>query len=207
MLTIHDVKPYKKNAKVHDEKQLKLLADIVREVGWRQSVEVNQEGVIVAGHGRWLVWSENKDLPPIWIIDDVGNTIHGAHDTRPLTPEQEKMWRLADNRVSSLAEIDLQLVIEELKLLNEESVDLTGFDRNLLGVTVIENVGKEWDNMPDYGQFQNAFRSLMIHCETEKDFNDFLKLIGQTVTDKTKFLWYPKKAKTDLSSQRFVNEP
>jgi DNA mismatch repair ATPase MutS len=49
-----DIKLYEKNAKIHTDKQLELLAKIVAEIGWRQSVEVNQEGVIVVGHGRYL---------------------------------------------------------------------------------------------------------------------------------------------------------
>lgn len=31
-----DIKPYEKNAKKHPESQVKALADIVEEVGWRQ---------------------------------------------------------------------------------------------------------------------------------------------------------------------------
>jgi len=61
MPTIQDIKPYPKNAKKHDKKQLELLAKIVTEVGWRQNTEVNQDGVIVAGHGRYLCWQEYKD--------------------------------------------------------------------------------------------------------------------------------------------------
>jgi len=57
-----DIKPYEKNAKKHDKSQLLLLAKIVQEVGWRQNVEVNQEGVIIAGHCRWLAWKEYKDV-------------------------------------------------------------------------------------------------------------------------------------------------
>jgi len=73
MLKIDNIKLYPKNAKKHDKKQLELLAKIVAEVGWRQNTEVNQDGVIVAGHGRYLCWQEYKDklnLPDIWITDD-----------------------------------------------------------------------------------------------------------------------------------------
>ena len=60
-MKIENIKPYEKNAKIHTVKQLELLAKIVAEIGWRQSVEVNQEGVIVVGHGRYLAWQKFKD--------------------------------------------------------------------------------------------------------------------------------------------------
>jgi len=103
-MNIADIKPYPANAKQHPKKQIDLLAKVVMEVGWRQNTEVNQQGIIVAGHGRWMVWEEYKDnpkMPPIWITDDKGNTIHGQHDERPLIDEQEKMWRLADNQLNA----------------------------------------------------------------------------------------------------------
>jgi DNA modification methylase len=134
-MNIGDIKLYPNNAKKHDKKQLELLAKIVKEVGWRQNTEVNQRGVIVAGHGRYMAWKEYKDkynLPDIWITDDTGKTIFGEHATTPLTEEQEKMWRLADNQVNAMTGFEIGLVVEELKGLSDEMFDLTGFDRDLI---------------------------------------------------------------------------
>jgi DNA modification methylase len=103
-----EIIPYDKNAKKHPKKQLELLARVVAEVGWRQNVEVNQKGVIVAGHGRYLAWVEFRDsykLPDVWITNDKGMTIFGAHDTRELTEEQERMWRLADNQINAMTDV------------------------------------------------------------------------------------------------------
>ena len=100
-LKIEDIKPYEFNVKIHDEEQIEALFRIVKEVGWRQAVLVNQKGVIVVGHGRMLTWERHKgELKPIWIIDDAGNTIHGEPETTPMTPEQETEYRLADNKLN-----------------------------------------------------------------------------------------------------------
>ncbi|MCK9319668.1 DNA methyltransferase [Methanoculleus sp.] len=141
------IKPYEKNAKIHTGKQLELLARIVAEIGWRQSVEVNQQGVIVVGHGRYLAWEQYKDkykLPDIWVVDDTGKTIMGKHDEKPLTEQQEKMWRLADNQVNAMTGLDMKLAIPELKLLDDEMIDLTGFDKDL----IIESEAKD-DEVPE----------------------------------------------------------
>lgn len=147
-----EIIPYDKNAKKHPKKQLELLARVVAEVGWRQNVEVNQKGVIVAGHGRYLAWVEFRDrykLPDVWITDDKGMTIFGAHDTRELTEEQERMWRLADNQINAMTDVDMELVVPELKLMSLEMLDLTGFSRDLiLDIDDIDDVVPEAPKTP-----------------------------------------------------------
>lgn len=130
------IRPYGRNAKKHPDKQLEALAKIVKEVGWRQPVIVNQEGVIVVGHGRWFTFQRFRHeygLKEIWVMDDAGNTVMGRPETMPLTPEQEATYRLADNKLSE-SEWDMGLVLQEIKDLDLEGVDidLTGFDSSLM---------------------------------------------------------------------------
>lgn len=129
-----DIKPYTKNAKKHPEKQLLALAKIVQEVGWRQPVLVNLEGVIIAGHGRWMAYlqfMEEYSLPTIWVVDTMGRPVCGRLDARPMSPEQESAYRFADNKLNE-SEWDMDLALPDLKLLPAELFDLTGFDHDLL---------------------------------------------------------------------------
>lgn len=129
-----EIRPYDKNAKKHPQSQLKALAAIVALVGWRQPVLVNQEGVIVAGHGRWATYQEYREeynLKPIWVMDDKGQTIAGEPEQTPLTAELEEAYRLADNKLNE-SEWDMNLVIPTLKGLSLEMIDLTGFSRDLI---------------------------------------------------------------------------
>jgi len=131
---IEDIKPYDKNAKDHPDSQLVALANIVKEVGWRQPALVNQDNVLVAGHGRlqtYLKYGESHNLKPLWVMDDKGQTVFGAPESEPLTSEQEKVYRLADNKLNE-SQWNMKLVIEELKDLAPENIDLTGFDRELV---------------------------------------------------------------------------
>lgn len=89
ILSEADIKPYARNAKKHPEKQLLALANIVREVGWRQPGLVNLEGTLIAGHGRWMAYLQFKEthkLPTIWVIDTKGRTVCGEADKRPRGP-------------------------------------------------------------------------------------------------------------------------
>lgn len=132
-LEISKIKPYEKNAKKHPESQLEALAKVISEVGWRQNIIVNSAGVIIAGHGRFAAWQKFKDKYPMaepWVMNDKGETISGAPETKPMTPEQEKMWRLADNKLNE-SEWDMGLVVEELKLMDDYMIDLSGFELDL----------------------------------------------------------------------------
>jgi len=134
-MTTNTIKVYEQNAKIHTDKQLEALAKVVKEVGWRQNIEVNQQGTIVAGHGRWLSYEKfghDYNLPEPWVTDDKGKTIMGEHATFPLTEEQEKMWRLADNQLNAMTGFDMDLAIPDLKALSEEMFELTGFSSDLL---------------------------------------------------------------------------
>jgi hypothetical protein len=207
MLKISDVKKYEFNVKNHSDKQIDLLAKIIKRIGWRQSVEVNQKGSIIAGHGRWLVWEKYKDdpdMPPIWIIDDMGNTIHGEHATKALTDEEEKMWRIADNKVSELGDWNLENFNIEFTDLSKEFKDLTGFNDFEVNAN---DPDLEWEGMPEVNKekIAGAFKSVIVHFETKDDYQLFIDTIGQDLTDNTKFLWFPKKQKDKLKDFAFVN--
>ena len=151
-----DIKPYEKNAKIHPQSQLKALAAIVQAVGWRQAILVNQQGVIVAGHGRWMTWTEYGNeyaLKEPWVINDAGVTVMGGPETTPLTPAEEEAYRLADNKLNESA-WDMKLVIPTLKGLSGEMIDLTGFSRDL----VLEDDDKDDDapEAPEKAQSQTG---------------------------------------------------
>lgn len=125
-----EIKPYEKNTKKHTDKQLEQLAKIVQEVGWRQPILVNQKGVIITGHGRYLMWEkygEKMKLKAPWIMTDKGQVVSGEPEAKPLTKDQEKAYRIADNKVNE-SDWDMDLVIDELKGLDMDMVSLAGFD-------------------------------------------------------------------------------
>ena len=113
---------YEKNAKKHPKKQIEQVANSIKEFGMNQPIVVDKQGVIVVGHGRYeacksLGWSEEEILKYVKVVD--------------LTEEQAKAYRLADNKLNE-SDWDMNLVVEELKGLSNEMLDLTGFDKDLI---------------------------------------------------------------------------
>lgn len=106
--------------------------------GFRQPIVVDREGVIVAGHTRYLAAHELglKSVP--------------VHVAMELTPIQIKAYRLADNRTADNATWNDELLKLELQELQENDfdLDLTGFDENdlsrLIGLVEVPEF-KEYD--------------------------------------------------------------
>ena len=115
-----EITPYPKNAKKHPKKQLEQIANSIKEFGFNQPIVVDKNGVIIVGHGRYEACKAfNIPIPEhaIKVVD--------------ITDAQAKAYRLADNKLNE-SDWDMDLVIEELKELSPELVDLTGFDKDLL---------------------------------------------------------------------------
>lgn len=116
--TVDSITPYEQNAKIHDAKQIEKIARSIKEFGWvGNPIVVNEDGVILAGHGRRLAAQKlgMKDVP----IQVIAN----------LSPEAQRAYRLADNRVA-LSDIDSAILQRELADLD---FDLDGiFDKKEL---------------------------------------------------------------------------
>lgn len=109
-MRLADIVPYAKNAKKHDEKQIKNVAESIRQYGFVQPIVVDADGVIVIGHCRALAAKKlGMDTVPCVCVDD-------------LTPEQVKALRLVDNKTNE-SEWDMDLLGAELL-----GLDLNGFD-------------------------------------------------------------------------------
>ncbi len=131
LLPIGSIKPYPENAKLHPESQVKKIAASIYEFGFNQPVVVDKDMVIIVGHGRYMAAKllEMKNVP-VMVAD--------------LSPERVKAYRLADNQLNSLSDFDMKLVIAELKGMDDNMVELTGFSKDLL----IEPQKKD-DEIPD----------------------------------------------------------
>lgn len=127
--------PYEKNAKEHPRKQIELIAKSIQRFGWQQPIKVGKDNVIIAGHGRYIAYTDYAELfslPIMWVIDESGKTISGAAETRKLTDKEERAYRLADNQINALSGNDKEMVLEELKSIDMELVELTGFSTDLV---------------------------------------------------------------------------
>ena len=110
MKTLGEIQPYSKNAKKHDARQIKNVAESIKQYGFVQPVVVDKNNVIVIGHCRALAAKKLgiKEVPCVCVDE--------------LTPEQVSALRLVDNK-SNESEWDFDLLKDELP-----DLDLSAFD-------------------------------------------------------------------------------
>lgn len=64
--------PYEKNAKKHPESQVERIANSIREFGFRQPIVIDNDNVVVIGHGRALAAKKLRlDSVPCIRADDL----------------------------------------------------------------------------------------------------------------------------------------
>ena len=128
------IRPYEHNPRLNDQ-AVDVVADSIREFGFRQPIVVDADGVIIAGHTRYkaarLLGLEEG---PVHVADG-------------LSPEQVRAYRLADNATGEKAEWDFELLPVELSELvaADYDVELTGFDSETLTRLLTES---EVDDKP-----------------------------------------------------------
>ena len=117
------VRPAKRNARTHSEKQIEQIASSIRQFGFTNPIIVNDEGMIVAGHGRHAAAKllGMADVPVIPIHD--------------LDPAELRTYALADNRIAQNAGWDAEVLRIEFEELN--ALELS-FDMEITGFSTTE---------------------------------------------------------------------
>lgn len=114
---VSELVPYVRNARTHSDEQVAQLAGSIKEFGWTNPILVDDDGGIIAGHGRLLAAQRLK-------MDEVPTIQIGG-----LSEAQRRALVLADNKLALNAGWDIDLLKVELGDLNEQGFDiaLTGF--------------------------------------------------------------------------------
>jgi len=132
--------PYARNARTHSDAQVAQIAASIREFGWTNPVLIDEDGGIIAGHGRVLAARVlgQGEVPCI--------TLNG------LTKTQRRAYVLADNQLATKAGWDNELLSLELADLKAEGFDLalTGFDDvDLAGILDTTDGLTDEDDVPE----------------------------------------------------------
>jgi DNA modification methylase len=113
-----DLIPYARNAKIHDDANVNLIAGSIKEFGFNNPVLLDGENGIIAGHGRVLA-AQKLGLKQVPTIELQG-----------LTDTEKRAYILADNRLTEKSAWDKEILGLELQDLSELGIDLNtiGFD-------------------------------------------------------------------------------
>lgn len=141
-INIEDVKVYENNAKLHPAEQIEQIKKSIQEFGNNDPIAVDENNVIIEGHGRLIALKElgYKEIEVIRL----------SH----LNEEQKKAYMLVHNKLTMNSDFDLDLLQEELS--NIVNFDMSDYGFSLMIENIDsyeegeEKIAKELDEANNY---------------------------------------------------------
>jgi ParB-like chromosome segregation protein Spo0J len=92
------LKSYERNARTHSKKQIRQIADSIREFGFTNPILIDRENMILPGHGRVAAAGllGLQQVPCVCL--------------ESMTPEQKRAYVLADNKLALNAGWDEEIL-------------------------------------------------------------------------------------------------
>jgi DNA modification methylase len=121
MRSVEALRPYAGNARTHSAKQIRQIADSIRQFGFVNPILIDASGDIIAGHGR-LAAAKLLSLREVPVLP-----------ITHLTAAQKRAYVLADNKLAENAGWDAEVLAIEL----EGLIDLD-FELEIIGFELAE---------------------------------------------------------------------
>ena len=154
-LKVGDLIPYVNNSRTHSDEQVMQVASSIKEFGFTNPILIDDDGGIIAGHGRLMA---AKKLG----LDEVP-CIRLGH----LSEAQRKAYVIADNKLALNSGWDNDLLKIELMQLDSIDFDLnlTGFDLSELA-NIFDPVTEEIELKEQ--AYSETF-NIIIECDDEQN--------------------------------------
>lgn len=192
------------NIRQRDEETEQMLAASLTAFKPFRSIAVDADLVTRAGNGTLKAARVAGVKEVLLVRPEPGQLV--AVQRSDLTPTQLTAYSIADNRLTDRSTNDEIALVEILRSLESEDFDLKtlGYDEgevdwlidemaSELAGDVIDDPKKEWQGMPEFEHEDlMPVQTVHVHFKSREDVEEFAKLIDQRITEKTKFVWFPK---------------
>ena len=117
---INALLPYARNSRTHTDAQVAQIAASMKEWGWTNPVLIDEDGMIIAGHGR------------VMAARVLGINVIPVIIARGWSEAKKRAYVIADNKLAMNAGWDEDRLAEEIRELQDIGFDLelTGFDKD-----------------------------------------------------------------------------
>lgn len=161
-LNVEDIKEYKNNAKIHTTEQIQQIVDSINEFGFNDPIAVDENNVIIEGHGRYLAIKKLglKTIPVIKL--------------KHFTALEKKAYIIAHNKINLNTGFDYEELQKEMKsIIANEVIDFEKY-----GFIVDNEDIEELNN--ELASNNKKLKSNMLKCPccneiyNKKDFKEVL---------------------------------
>lgn len=189
---VAELKPYERNPRRISEEAYSLLKESIQSLGYHQRIITQPDKTVIGGHQRIRALTELGIKRVKILVPD-----------RELTQDEFRKLLIQDN--VAFGEFDFDILAADFDV--DELLEF-GVPRSLLGFFATpEDKDAEWKGMPEFNQDDaGAYRSIIIHFANPEDIKKFAELISQNITDKTKYLWFPKAERADAKNMGYQVE-
>ena len=195
-----------RNARTHPERNMDAVGKSLADLGAGRSIVVDADGVVIGGNA---VYTKAQELGiPVREIETNGDELVVVRRVDLKTDDpRRKALALADNQIGTLGEWDDVVLSDLLGELDEIEFGVMGFGE--LGPFAIgeNDADEEWKGMPEFEQEdKSGFRKIIVHFNDQTSVDKFSALVGQKLTDKTKYIWFPEAIIDNVKDLRFESE-
>jgi len=142
-MKVKDLIPYENNAKLHPKEQIEQIVKSIKEFGFNDPIAIDENNVIIEGHGRLLAIKQMK-----YKECEVIKLTH-------LTAQQKKAYILAHNKLTLNSDFDLEML--EIELCDIDEIDMSDFGFDLDFMDDNEGLTDE-DDIPEVQEEPTAKR-------------------------------------------------
>jgi hypothetical protein len=202
---LDELSPATYNPRTISDESMEGLRSSIQRFNCVQLIIVNtrdEKNVIVGGHQRYRA-----------LMDLKGDDHQVDCVTVDLDDEEERLLNIALNNPEIQGEFDIGKLAESVKEIRERMPDDAGLielriEKLLQEISAVgEDISSHWNGMPEFQQEdKTSFRDMIIHFQDQAAVDNFERLVQQTITDKTRYLWYPKQENMDTSNRSYGGE-
>ena len=166
-ISLSEVKPYPNNPR-KNKKGIAAVKRSIEAFGFTQPIIVNGERVILCGHTRYEAAKElNLEAVPVIVKTD-------------LTPQQERAYRIADNRVTQETDWDKWKLRSEFNALFSDGDYFTGFSEEEVSDIMAMDLGFRNDREMDAEMPSRIYpREVTLNEEQDAVFDRVQSLLGK----------------------------
>lgn len=182
LLPVSSLKPYENNAKIHTPEQVEQIKRSIQEFGFNDPIAVDENNMIIEGHGRLLA------------IKEMGWTEVECIRLDGMTDDQKKAYIHIHNQLTMNTGFDLDILESELKSIDGIDMAFFGFDMDFEidpdfdfddgenAQSQLEEAAAQAEPRAKRGQlWQLGAHRLMVGDSTDSD--DVFKLTGGETMD------------------------